>query len=204
MKKCYWASCSPVFPHLTFQWICSILIEGKLHNYLFYSNMLKLGSSKPWPDALEAICGTRQMSADALLEYFQPLMDWLKEENQRNGVTIGWEEECPEGFVPDNSSQSFVSYLLLFLLNLCHYAFLEWVNAMAHTLVKRTSENISRLLHKATNDLISNHLWEKNLYIDSLVLSFNKLLFWFYSFWKQNVFVYNYFLVCFKGIFKRR
>ena len=87
--------------------------------------MLKLGSSKPWQDALEALSGTRQMSADALLEYFQPLMDWLKEENQKNGVTIGWQEECPERFVPDNSSQSLVSCLLLFLLSLCHFAFLE-------------------------------------------------------------------------------
>ena len=91
------------FPHLTFQRICLILTERKLHNYLLYSNMLKLGSSKPWQDALEALSGTRKMSADALLEYFQPLMDWLKEENQKNGVTIGWQEECPEGFVPDNS-----------------------------------------------------------------------------------------------------
>ena len=87
--------------------------------------MLKLGSSKPWPDALEALSGTRKMSADALLEYFQPLMDWLKEENQKNGVTIGWQEECPEGFVPDNSSQFLVSHLLLLLLSFCHYAFLE-------------------------------------------------------------------------------
>ena len=120
----------------TFQWIYSILTEWKLLSYLSYSNMLKLGSSKPWQDALEALSGTRQMSADALLEYFQPLMDWLKEENQKNGVTIGWEEECPGGFVPDNSSQPFVSYILLLLLSFCHYAFLEWVNVTVQTFKK--------------------------------------------------------------------
>ena len=87
--------------------------------------MLKLGSSKPWPDALEAICGTRQMSVDALLEYFQPLMDWLKEENQKNGVTTGWDEECPGGFVADSCSKSHVSYFLLFVLGFYYYVFLH-------------------------------------------------------------------------------
>ena len=94
-------------------------------NTCLYSDMLKLGSSKPWPDALEAICGTRQMSADALLEYFQPLMDWLKEENQKNGVTIGWEEECPGGFVADSCPTSHVNYFLLFVLGFYHYFFLR-------------------------------------------------------------------------------
>ena len=84
----------------------NLSVTRKFHNFLLHSNMLKLGSSKPWPDALEAISGTRQMSADALLEYFQPLMEWLKEENQKNGVTIGWEEKCPEGYMPDSASKS--------------------------------------------------------------------------------------------------
>uniref|UniRef100_A0A182SHW3 Angiotensin-converting enzyme n=1 Tax=Anopheles maculatus TaxID=74869 RepID=A0A182SHW3_9DIPT len=37
--------------------------------------MLELGSSKPWPDAMEVLTGVRRMSADALIEYFQPLYD---------------------------------------------------------------------------------------------------------------------------------
>ncbi|XP_053603621.1 angiotensin-converting enzyme-like isoform X1 [Plodia interpunctella] len=55
------------------------------------SNMLKMGSSKPWPDAMEALTGQREMKADGLLEYFRPLHDWLTAENQRTGEYIGWE-----------------------------------------------------------------------------------------------------------------
>lgn len=54
-------------------------------------NMLKMGSSKPWPDAMEALTGQREMKADGLLEYFKPLQDWLTQENQRTGEYIGWE-----------------------------------------------------------------------------------------------------------------
>ncbi len=50
--------------------------------------MLALGASKPWPEALEAMTGERQMDAGAMLEYFAPLATWLKEQNQ--GQTCGW------------------------------------------------------------------------------------------------------------------
>ena len=59
--------------------------------------MLKMGSSKPWPDALEAITGVRDMTALPIIEYFQPLMDWLIAENA--GEQIGWTEACPSGLV---------------------------------------------------------------------------------------------------------
>jgi peptidyl-dipeptidase A len=32
--------------------------------------MLEMGQSKPWPDALYALTGERQMDARAMLEYF--------------------------------------------------------------------------------------------------------------------------------------
>ena len=52
--------------------------------------MLALGSSKPWPDAMEILTGTRKMEATALLEYFKPLEDWLIESNKASGAHIGW------------------------------------------------------------------------------------------------------------------
>ncbi|XP_039290587.1 angiotensin-converting enzyme-like isoform X2 [Nilaparvata lugens] len=52
--------------------------------------MLKMGSSKPWPDAMEALTGQRKMDASALMQYFAPLYEWLKEENKRTGASIGW------------------------------------------------------------------------------------------------------------------
>ncbi|XP_075436513.1 angiotensin-converting enzyme [Ascaphus truei] len=53
---------------------------------------MKLGISKPWPDAMEMITGQRTMSAHALLDYFKPLTDWLIEQNAKNGDNIGWPE----------------------------------------------------------------------------------------------------------------
>lgn len=53
-------------------------------------SMLELGSSKPWPDAMEKIAGQRQMDSTGLLEYFKPLTDWLTEENKRTNEYIGW------------------------------------------------------------------------------------------------------------------
>jgi peptidyl-dipeptidase A len=50
--------------------------------------MLQLGASRPWPDALQALTGQREMDATALLDYFQPLMVWLERENR--GAPIGW------------------------------------------------------------------------------------------------------------------
>ena len=50
--------------------------------------MLEQGSSQPWQDSLEAVTGQREMDASAIITYFQPLMDWLKKENQ--GLSCGW------------------------------------------------------------------------------------------------------------------
>lgn len=71
--------------------------KGPLHRCSFYGNkdvgaklnaMLEMGASKPWPDALEAFTGTRQMSGKPMLEYFAPLLEWLKEQNK--GEAKGW------------------------------------------------------------------------------------------------------------------
>jgi peptidyl-dipeptidase A len=71
--------------------------KGPLHRCSFYGNkavgakldaMLKMGQSKPWPDALEAFTGSREMSGKALVEYFAPLKAWLDEQNK--GKPSGW------------------------------------------------------------------------------------------------------------------
>jgi peptidyl-dipeptidase A len=71
--------------------------KGPLHRCSFYGNkevgqrvnaMLEMGASKPWPDALEAFTGTRQMSGKAMVEYFAPLKAWLDEQNK--GKQQGW------------------------------------------------------------------------------------------------------------------
>jgi peptidyl-dipeptidase A len=53
-----------------------------------FNKMLEMGQSKPWPDALEALTGERQIDGGALLEYFAPLKQWLDEQNK--GKKVGW------------------------------------------------------------------------------------------------------------------
>ncbi len=71
--------------------------KGPLHRCSFYDNkevgaklgaMMEMGASKPWPDALEAFTGSRQMSGKPMIEYFAPLMKWLKIQNK--GKKKGW------------------------------------------------------------------------------------------------------------------
>ncbi|XP_015791405.1 angiotensin-converting enzyme isoform X2 [Tetranychus urticae] len=57
------------------------------------SNVLSLGSSKHWSEALEIITGSKKMSALPLMEYFAPLIDWLK--TQVNEDEIGWVSSDP-------------------------------------------------------------------------------------------------------------
>jgi len=71
--------------------------SGPLHNCTFFNSkqagakfqkMMEMGQSKPWPDALEALTGQRQMDATAILDYFAPLKKWLDEQNK--GLKEGW------------------------------------------------------------------------------------------------------------------
>lgn len=54
-----------------------------------YAAMLQAGASKPWPETLEKLTGGKQMDGSALIEYFTPLMAYLKEQNQ--GQSCGWQ-----------------------------------------------------------------------------------------------------------------
>lgn len=71
--------------------------KGPLHTCSIYGSkeagaklqaLLALGASQPWQDALEAMTGSREMDATAILDYFAPLQAWLKKQNE--GKTCGW------------------------------------------------------------------------------------------------------------------
>ena len=75
----------------------SMSFEGDLHECSIYSNdeaglrlrnMLAMGQSQPWPDALETITGQRTLSGKSLLNYYAPLKEWLDEQNRNR--TCGW------------------------------------------------------------------------------------------------------------------
>ncbi len=52
------------------------------------NRMLSMGQSRPWPEALETLTGSKQMDATAILDYFAPLSKWLDE--QLAGQPTGW------------------------------------------------------------------------------------------------------------------
>ncbi len=63
--------------------------KGPLHRCSIYGNdeagkrlraMLAMGLSRPWPDALEAMTGKRELDASPILEYFAPLKAWLDQQ----------------------------------------------------------------------------------------------------------------------------
>jgi peptidyl-dipeptidase A len=65
--------------------------NGPLYQCSIYGNkkageklhqMLAMGLSKPWPDALKAMTGEDKMDATAIIDYFAPLKTWLDEQNK--------------------------------------------------------------------------------------------------------------------------
>jgi len=52
------------------------------------AKMLEMGKSRPWPEALEAMTGEKDIDATAILDYFAPLKQWLDEQNK--GHKVGW------------------------------------------------------------------------------------------------------------------
>lgn len=71
--------------------------EGPLHECSIYGSreagakfyaMLEAGQSRPWQATLEELIGTRKMDAASIIEYFVPLMAWLKTQNA--GRSCGW------------------------------------------------------------------------------------------------------------------
>ncbi|XP_071425637.1 angiotensin-converting enzyme 2 isoform X1 [Pithys albifrons albifrons] len=53
--------------------------------------LLALGRSKPWTEALENVTREKYMNATPLLRYFEPLYEWLKKNN--SGRFIGWKTD---------------------------------------------------------------------------------------------------------------
>ncbi|MGX9461667.1 M2 family metallopeptidase [Shewanella sp. A14] len=67
--------------------LCNIAGDtGPVHRCSIYGNtaagaklnqMLEIGASQPWPEALNIVTGTKEMDAKAVLDYFAPLQVWL-------------------------------------------------------------------------------------------------------------------------------
>ncbi|HRF83079.1 MAG: M2 family metallopeptidase [Xanthomonadales bacterium] len=71
---------------------------GPLYDCTFYGDpeagrkfwtMLQHGSSQPWQATLKELTGSEQIDGGAVLEYFAPLQEWLKQQNA--GKQCGWD-----------------------------------------------------------------------------------------------------------------
>ena len=80
---------------------------GPLYECSFYGNkaagqkywaMLGKGSSQPWQQTLKELTGGEKMDASAVLEYFAPLQDWLKQQNA--GAQCGWQGAATTAATP--------------------------------------------------------------------------------------------------------
>lgn len=76
--------------------------KGPLNRCTFYGSkaagdklaaMLEKGQSQPWQKTLKEMTGSDHLDAGPMVEYFAPLMKWLKEQNAKNGVKVGWTVE---------------------------------------------------------------------------------------------------------------
>jgi peptidyl-dipeptidase A len=71
--------------------------KGPLNRCSFYGSkaageklntMLQAGQSRPWQETLKEMTGTDHLDAQAMLDYFAPLYQWLKEQNKTAAHSI--------------------------------------------------------------------------------------------------------------------
>ncbi|HEY6414342.1 MAG TPA: M2 family metallopeptidase [Edaphobacter sp.] len=77
--------------------------KGPLNRCSFYGSkeagaklnaMLEAGQSQPWQQTLKGMTGEDHLDAGPMIEYFQPLYTWLKQQNAANKVKVGWSAEA--------------------------------------------------------------------------------------------------------------
>jgi len=87
--------------------LCKAAGQTPVHNCSIYGNkqvgdlfksMLELGRSVPWQEALFKCTQQSELNAQPIMEYFEPLMDWLKQQNQNK--QCGWPGNMPASNPP--------------------------------------------------------------------------------------------------------
>lgn len=103
---------------------------------------MKLGFTRGWPTALQAITGNRTMSIAPLLNYFKPLFDLMSKDLEDNG-----EEPC-FGPTCEEAAKKYVSEILEKEVSALHTksALAEWVKMKSQ---------------KLTTTLLSNSIWHE-------------------------------------------
>ncbi|KAL3836505.1 hypothetical protein ACJMK2_021931, partial [Sinanodonta woodiana] len=79
-------------------------------------NMLQLGRSRPWPELLETLTGSRNLDVAPLLEYFRPLSNWLLQETSSYMQNQEWTDECRDNYNLLNTAAYVLRGNIVFLL----------------------------------------------------------------------------------------
>lgn len=105
--------------------------SAPLHKCDFYQSQkagdqlragLHMGQSKPWPEILKVMTGgENDLSADAILEYFDPLMKYLKEANSEQQPEEP--DEPDDNLVPIIVGSVLGGLLALSLIGYCIFHF---------------------------------------------------------------------------------
>lgn len=51
---------------------------------------MNLGGSVHWTEVLYILTGSREIKADALLDYYRPLIKWLEKLVVEYNIPVGW------------------------------------------------------------------------------------------------------------------
>ncbi|XP_066978847.1 angiotensin-converting enzyme-like [Macrobrachium rosenbergii] len=150
---------------------CDIYQSTEAGNAL--GDMLQLGAAKPWPEAMAALTGSREMDASAIREYFKPLEMWLKEDNEKHGEIPGWETDeimcTPDApseeakGEPSSAGSTVSAALLLLVASLLHYLrhlFSFWVTVPATCTIAYNAMHFAKrqvLLFTSSKIIHSSH-----------------------------------------------
>lgn len=147
--------------------------KGQLHKCDFYKSlpagnllkdMMKLGASVPWPVAMTTMTGQPEMSIEPMKEYFKPLMDWLKLENEKAGDCYGWGYDkwpsnimdqlstprCPKTFDNANETETARKWLEIFNIEAEKYFYETTVAQWAYN-TNITDANLKNEIQHETN-----------------------------------------------------
>nr|CAD7586994.1 unnamed protein product [Timema genevievae] len=106
-------------PHDTSKPLHSCDIYQKQQAGALLREVMSMGSSRPWPEALKVITGSRCMDASALREYLLPLEHWLTVENEKTGELIGWEHTGEDSATSGGSGMT-VAFIIFAVATFLH------------------------------------------------------------------------------------
>lgn len=77
--------------------MCDLYGEKEVFDRL--KTLMRSGSSKTWREVLLEITGEIELNPDGFLEYFEPLNQWIRDNNSKSKLIVGWTPSTSGCFV---------------------------------------------------------------------------------------------------------